>query len=83
MASVVCQQHRETALGEQTDREILKMTQRLAEMGRFEDAEERREAVQAFRRQVARGDYAALFSSEMVKGLGRKGRVMGCSRRSG
>ena len=74
MASVVCQEHRETALGEQTDREILKMTQRLAEMGRFEDAEERREAVQTFRRQVARGDYAALFSSEMVQALAEEGK---------
>jgi hypothetical protein len=65
MGSVVCQEHRDSALGEQTDREIVKMTQRLAEMGKFEDAEARREAVQTFRRQVARGDYAALFSSEI------------------
>jgi len=59
------------------DREILKMTQRLAEMAKFEEGEERRAAAQAFRRQVARGDYAALFSSQMVNALGEEGKGYG------
>ncbi len=32
VGSVVCAEHRDTALGEQTDREIMKMTQRLEAM---------------------------------------------------
>ncbi|MEZ4505436.1 MAG: hypothetical protein R2848_06050 [Thermomicrobiales bacterium] len=77
MGSVVCQEHRDSALGEQTDREIVKMTQRLAEMAKYEEGEEKREAVRTFRRQVARGDYAALFSSEMVNALSEEGRGFG------
>jgi hypothetical protein len=74
VGSVVCQEHRDTALGEQTDREIMKMTQRLDAMAKYEDGEEKREAVRLFRRQVARGDYAALFSSEMVNTLTQQGK---------
>lgn len=77
MGSVVCQEHRDSALGEQTDREIVKMTQRLAEMAKYEEGEEKRDAVRTFRRQVARGDYAALFSSEMMNALNEEGRGFG------
>lgn len=77
VGSVVCAEHRDTALGEQTDREIMKMTQRLEAMARYEEGEEKREAMRQFRRQVMRGDYAALFSSEMVRALAEEGKGYG------
>jgi len=77
VGSVVCAEHRDTALGEQTDREIMKMTHRLEAMARYEEEEEKREAMRQFRRQVMRGDYAALFSSEMVRALAEEGKGYG------
>jgi hypothetical protein len=77
IGSVVCNEHKGSALGEQTDREILKMTQRLSEMAKLEESGERREAAQEFRRQVARGDYATLFSTKMVESLKDEGRGYG------
>ena len=74
IGAVVCQEHRDTALGEQTDREILKMTQRLEAMAHYEAGEEQREAAQEFRRGVLRGDYATLFSTEMVQALTEEGK---------
>lgn len=73
VGSVVCAEHRDTALGEQTDREIMMMTQRLAAMARYEDQDEKRAAIRQFRRQVMRGDYAALFSTEMMRALDKEG----------
>jgi hypothetical protein len=74
VGSVVCAEHRDTALGEQTDREIIKLTQRLEVMARYEEGEEKRAAAQEFRRQVMRGDYAVLFSSEMLRTLTEAGK---------
>jgi hypothetical protein len=64
--SVVCQEHRQTALGEETEREITLMTRRLTAVSKLEDADERREAARVFRQQVTRGDYAAVFSTKMT-----------------
>lgn len=71
--SVVCGDHRETALGEQTDREIATLARRLTALAKLESTEERREAARVFRQQVARGDYATLFASRMVQMLEEAG----------
>ena len=71
--SMVCTEHRDTALGEQTERELATMTRRLGAMARLEDEEEKRQAYRAFRRQLMRGDYAAVFSSKMTGLLDQAG----------
>jgi hypothetical protein len=70
---MVCTEHRDTALGEQTERELAMMTRRLGAMARLEGEEEKRQAYTLFRRQLMRGDYAAVFSSKMTSLLDQAG----------
>ena len=72
--TVVCIDHRWTALGSETEREVRLMTQRLTAMGRLETAEARQETARAFRQQVVRGEYAAVFSSKFEKMLEESGK---------
>src|SRR5262245_2519343 len=72
--SVVCTEHRDSALGEQTEREIATMTRRMSALAKLEGEEEKREAFRVFRQQVVRGDYAAVFSSKMLTMLNSAGR---------
>jgi hypothetical protein len=49
------------------------MTQRLMAMGRLETAEARNETARAFRQQVLRGEYAAVFSAKFEEMLTESG----------
>lgn len=81
--SVVCAEHRWTALGAETDREIVQLTQRFEAMSRVEDAEARREAVSTFRTQLERGEYAALKSAQMLQMLDESGGELDLTREIG
>ncbi len=70
---MVCVDHRWTALGSETEREVRLLTQRLTAMERLETAEARKETARAFRQQVLRGEYAAVFSSKFEEMLAETG----------
>lgn len=71
--SVVCADHRWTALGAETDREIVQLTRRFEAMSKVEGAEKRRASAEAFTKQVQQGEYAALQSAKMLQMLDDSG----------
>jgi len=70
---VVCIDHRWTALGSESEREVRLMTQRLTAMNRLESAEARQETARTFRQQVMRGEYAAVFGAKFEEMLTESG----------
>lgn len=71
--SVVCADHRWTALGAETEREVAQVTRRVEAMARVEEAEQRRAAAARFRTQLDEGTYAALQPAELLAMLDEAG----------
>ncbi len=81
--SVVCVDHRWTALGAETDREIVQLTRRFEAMSKVEGAEKRRASAETFIRQVQQGEYAALQSAKMLQMLDDSGSEANLTREIG
>lgn len=78
--ALVCGEHRETALGKELGREVAVLANQMRTLQRAEHESDQREAARAFRQQVLRGEYAALFSGkfhEMVQTAGEEPSMQG------